>query len=179
MNLKGLLLNMFQKIRVNKNSLNIDLGYGTFNIIKFIILTTIFALIGVLILVDFMYFGSINNSVKLVSLGLSVFLIIVFQVTGLIKIFGLKMEVETFTYFGYPLWFMKMTGITELIGAVLLLGGFFNNLLFVIGGFYASAIMFGALSTHIIRTNDNNWPAALVLFSIGGYIFLINLLVLL
>ena len=167
---------MFQKIKVNKNDLNIDLGYGTFNIAKFIVLTAIFAIVGVLILVDYSYFGSLNDVFKLVSQILSVFLILVFVITGIIKIIGVKMEKDTFTYFVYPLWFMKFTGLTELLGSILLLGGFFNNIFFIIGGFYASAIMVGALFTHILRTNDNNWLAALVLFSLGGYVFLINLL---
>ena len=176
LNLKGLMFNMFQKIKVNKNDLNIDLGYGTFNIAKFIVLTAIFAIVGVLILVDYSYFGSLNDVFKLVSQILSVFLILVFVITGIIKIIGVKMEKDTFTYFVYPLWFMKFTGLTELLGSILLLGGFFNNIFFIIGGFYASAIMVGALFTHILRTNDNNWLAALVLFSLGGYVFLINLL---
>ena len=176
LNLKGLMFNMFQKIKVNKNDLNIDLGYGTFDIAKFIVLTTIFAIVGVLILVDYSYFGSLNDVFKLVSLILTLFLILVFVITGIIKIIGVKMEKDTFTYFVYPLWFMKFTGLTELLGSILLLGGFFNNIFFIIGGFYASAIMVGALFTHILRTNDNKWLAALVLFSLGGYVFLINLL---
>ena len=73
-------------------------------------------------------------------------LVIIFILSGVAKLAGLDFEKEAFTRWGYPIWFMYMTGLAETVGAV--------ALLIPRVSMYASAglffMMLGAVTTHII-----------------------------
>ena len=54
---------------------------------------------------------------------LAVALASAFGFAGFLKVSASPMEIELFTRFGYPLWFMYGIGAAELAGAIGLIGG--------------------------------------------------------
>jgi len=75
---------------------------------------------------------------------------------GYQKLAGEKKKVEQFKRFGYPLWFMRMLGLSEIIACALLL---FNNARDY--GIAVFAVIFsGAIFTHLKQRDPNKklWP---------------------
>ena len=78
---------------------------------------------------------------------LSVLLGLVFVAAGASKLAGMEATVETFTRFGYPIWFMYIIGLVEFVaGAGLViqpLARFASLALF--------PVMLGAIGTHLVH----------------------------
>ncbi len=53
---------------------------------------------------------------------------LVFIVTGVLKLLGYPLEVAQFTHWGFPLWFMYLTGIINILAAIGLLTKHFFKL---------------------------------------------------
>ncbi|MBX2801658.1 MAG: DoxX family protein [Myxococcales bacterium] len=74
-------------------------------------------------------------------------LALAFAVAGGSKILGNEMHVENFTRWNYPLWFMTLTGVLELLAALLVLIPFTR----LVGAGLLVALMVGATGTHVIN----------------------------
>lgn len=100
---------------------------------------------------------------------LVVLLALVFMGSGVGKLLGKSPMPENFTRWGYPLWFMSLTGLIELLGGVALL---FPRLT-TAGSAVLGATMIGAIVTHI-KSGEGPMAAAplilLVLLGIAGYL---------
>jgi uncharacterized membrane protein len=73
---------------------------------------------------------------------------------GMIKILRLPFQVEHWVHYQYPLWFMTVTGVLELIGAIGLLGGIWNRYLAVGSGLLLIMLMLGAIHAHVFRAEQ-------------------------
>lgn len=68
--------------------------------------------------------------------------------------FTSNQQVEAFETYGYPQWFRIFTAIVEVVLALMLIIGIWNQLLAVIGGLLVLATMVEAIITHI-KLKDN------------------------
>ncbi|MGG3889421.1 DoxX family protein [Metabacillus fastidiosus] len=73
---------------------------------------------------------------------------------GLIKVFQFNFQVEHWRAYEYPLWFMTVTGVLELLASIALFAGFGNRYLTIIGSLIIFAVMIGAVYTHIFRAEQ-------------------------
>ncbi len=74
-----------------------------------------------------------------------------FGFAGFLKVFANPMEVELFTRFGYPLWFMYVIGAAELAGALgLICGQFVDTRLPRAAAMGLLVIMTGAIGSHLV-----------------------------
>ena len=100
-------------------------------------------------------------------------------ISGGVKIAGTEFHRTQFEQFGYPQWFIAVSGIVELIGGVgVLVGLVFAPLLAVLGGFLIIATMIGAILSHLVRVDDPlsaSVPAAV--FLVAGLVVTISQLV--
>lgn len=82
---------------------------------------------------------------QIAVIGISWFLAVGFLLAGGTKLAGMEMQVEDFRAWGYPVWFMYLTGTLEVLAAVLIFvppTRFYGALLLVV-------IMIGAAGTHL------------------------------
>ncbi|WP_039075744.1 DoxX family protein [Bacillus sp. MSP13] len=74
---------------------------------------------------------------------------------GIIKVFRVPFQVEHWRHYQYPLWFLTVTGILEIAGALAMTAGIWNRL----GAFGAGALfiflMAGAVHAHMIRARQS------------------------
>ena len=139
--------------------------------------TFFFGLIGILFVVDYTINNNIvSESVLLLGQLIALILTVMFLMAGVSKIMAINQMQKSFIFFNYPMWFLRLTGVLELIGSIILVIGFFETNFYVFGGFYLAGIMVGAIGSHVLRVADNRWMPALFLFSMSGYVFLINFL---
>jgi uncharacterized membrane protein YphA (DoxX/SURF4 family) len=90
---------------------------------------------------------------RIVTWVLSILLAFVFLGAGFGKITGQPMMVHEFTLFGFPLWFMTLTGLIEVVGAILLLVPRFAY----VGAIALVCVMVGATFSHL-----THGPAAMI-----------------
>ena len=86
---------------------------------------------------------------------LTYLLALVFFLSGAAKLLGLEFEIQAFERWGYPLWFMYLSGVIEVAGAI-------GLLLPRISAAVAVALalfMTGAVGTHLIHSE---WPMSMV-----------------
>jgi putative oxidoreductase len=92
--------------------------------------------------------------------------------SGGVKFIRTDFHTTQFDQFGYPQWFLVVTGAVEVLGGLgLLVGLVFAPILGVLGGFLIAATMTGAILTHLVRVDDPlsaSVPAAL--FLVAGLI---------
>ncbi|MBQ6445935.1 DoxX family protein [Cytobacillus oceanisediminis] len=97
-----------------------------------------------------------------------------FLMFGFMKL-GSKQMVEGFKHYGYPGWFRVFTGLVELISAVLVIVGIWNETLAAWGGLLIIVTMIGAIITHIkIKDTVKSMMMPIILLIFGLIIFLIN-----
>lgn len=77
--------------------------------------------------------------------AISMFLAVVFLLTGSVKIAGVEMMIESFRNWGYSATFMYVVGVLEIAGAVMLLLPRFR----LYGAILISLLMVGATFTHV------------------------------
>ncbi len=81
----------------------------------------------------------------------TVLLVIVFLGSGLAKLLSLNYELAAFERWGYPLWFMYLTGAIEVLGAAALMWRRVTALVAAALGCF----MVGAVATHAAHAE---WP---------------------
>lgn len=96
-----------------------------------------------------------NTALKLISLLLAC----IYLASGGAKLLSLSFEIEAFTRWEYPLWFMYFIGAAEVAGGIALLSGFLRK----IAAPLLCALMIGAVITHI---RFQEWPMFVVALSI-------------
>lgn len=74
-------------------------------------------------------------------------LVLIFFASGGAKVIGMQFEIDAFTRWGYPLWFMHLVGLIEVAGAILLVLPRWAAL--VAGGL--AVFMLGAVATHAVH----------------------------
>lgn len=85
---------------------------------------------------------------KIFKVALQTLLIAQFSFFGISKVIGTPDMVETFTTFGYPGWFMVLTGLIELAAVTCLLYGFVKGRFVFIGAFLITCLTIGAALSH-------------------------------
>ncbi|MED4761509.1 DoxX family protein [Priestia megaterium] len=111
---------------------------------------------------------------SVLSIILQIILGLGFLMFGFMK-FGSQQMVEGFKHYGYPAWFRVVTGIVEIIAALLVIAGIWNVTLAALGGLVIMATMIGAIFTHIkIKDTVKNMMMPIVLFIFGLVVLLIN-----
>jgi len=101
----------------------------------------------------------------IVAVVLQVLLILAFFFSGVGKIKGVKMQVDTFTHLGLPQWFRVATGWIALLGVVGLIIGFWHAGIVAISALWLASIMLGAVLFHIRIKDPINKiiPAAILM----------------
>lgn len=92
---------------------------------------------------------------------ISYLLCLVFLAFGVAKLAALPFELEAFARWGYPLWFMYLTGVLEVAGAV----GLLIPRLSALASVCLAALMLGAVATHALHAE---WPMLLIASTILG-----------
>lgn len=90
---------------------------------------------------------------SIITIILQSFLIIMFLISGVGKIVGVKMQVEVFEHVRMPQWFRVVTGFLVLAGVAGLIAGYWNKSLLSLSALWLAGIMFGAVCSHI-RVKD-------------------------
>ena len=75
-------------------------------------------------------------------------LALIFFLSGGAKLLGLEFELEAFGRWGYPLWFMYLTGVIEVAGAVALMIPRLSS----VAALGLSGVMVGAVATHLMHS---------------------------
>ena len=83
------------------------------------------------------------------------FLAAIYFLSGAAKLAGLEFEITAFERWGYPLWFMYFTGLAEVAGGI----AHAANLLRKLAAPALSALMIGAIATHIMH---QEWPMTII-----------------
>jgi putative oxidoreductase len=90
--------------------------------------------------------------------GLRILLALAFGAAGIAKLAGAPQMVQVFEAIGFGQWFRYVTGVVEVVGAVLLLvpaTGF-------LGGLLLTATMAGAVATHLVLIGGSPAPAVVL-----------------
>lgn len=98
--------------------------------------------------------------------ALSALIAFAFLAAGTFKLSGAPEMVENFSNYGLPLWFMYLTGATEIASAILLLIPKTRAL----GATILSSIMVGAFGTHVMIGDIPGGIPALVLLGLSASI---------
>lgn len=91
----------------------------------------------------------------------SVLLALIFAASGLAKLASLQFEIDAFTRWGYPLWFMTLTGCLETAGAV----GLLIKRLSALASACLALLMLGAIATHVMH---QEWPMLVIATAIAA-----------
>lgn len=110
----------------------------------------------------------------ILSIILQVLLGLGFLMFGFMKL-GSKQMVEGFKHYGYPGWFRVFTGLVEILSAVFVIIGIWNDTFAAWGGLLMVVTMIGAIITHIkIKDSVKNMMMPIILLILGLIVFLIN-----
>ena len=106
---------------------------------------------------------------KIVKYVLQLLLIAQFGFFGISKIIGTPDMVEAFTAFGFPMWFMVLTGLIEITAVASLVTGFFKPQAVYLGAFLIAGLTVGATLSHaLLEGNMANAAIPLVVFVQNG-----------
>ena len=97
-------------------------------------------------------------------------LTLAFVMAGGTKLMGQEMHVENFIRWGYPGWFMYVTGLIE-IGSVILMWIPKTRLYGALG---LVAVMLGAVATHTINSEPEMFPVVGTLLVLSGIVAWFN-----
>ncbi|HEX6292524.1 MAG TPA: DoxX family protein [Herpetosiphonaceae bacterium] len=93
-------------------------------------------------------------------------LALAFLGSGGTKLAGAEMNVTNFARWGYPLWFMYLTGLIEVVCAILL----WPRQTRLIGALGLVATMVGAILTHLVNQEATMIGLPLVLLVLAGIV---------
>lgn len=85
---------------------------------------------------------------------LQILLGLLFSISGLAKISGIKMHVEVFNHLRLPQWFRIVTGIIEFLSAASVLVGIWQTSWAAVGSFSLAIVAVGGVIAHI-RVKDS------------------------
>lgn len=112
---------------------------------------------------------------EILSIILQIILGIGFLMFGFMK-FGSKQMVDEFQRYGYPGSFRIFTGVVEVVSALLVISGIWNNNLAVYGGILIVVTMLGAIITHIkVKDSVKGMIMPIILFVLGLIVLFINI----
>ena len=101
---------------------------------------------------------------QILAIILQVLLGLAFLMSGGPKLVGSEEMVKDFERFGYPRWFLYVTGAVEITGAIGMFAGIFLPVVGALAGLWLAAVMLGALFTHLrIKDPASKMVPALVL----------------
>lgn len=98
--------------------------------------------------------------------GISLLVTLAFLMAGGTKLMGAEMHVANFARWGYPGWFMYLTGAIEVLGAILIL---LPKTRFY-GAALLTATMIGAIATHLVSGEAAMITAPLVLLLLSALV---------
>ncbi|WAH35961.1 DoxX family protein [Alicyclobacillus dauci] len=93
---------------------------------------------------------------------LEAILILMFLMAGFGKVAGSKMHREGFEHWRLPQWFRVVTGLVELIGAALLIIGFWHKDFVIAGALVLGVTAIGGIITHL-RVKDSFKDMSMIL----------------
>jgi putative oxidoreductase len=82
------------------------------------------------------------------------------------KLTGAQMHVENFTRWGYPAWFLYVTGLIEVVCAILL----WPRQTRLIGALGLVATMLGAIATHLVNGEAAFIAMPVVLLALAAFV---------
>ncbi len=88
--------------------------------------------------------------IKILQIILAVFI----GLGGIIKVLRIDFQVQHWQEYQYPMWFLTVTGIMEIIAAIAIIAGFWNRGLVLIGSSIIVVFMLGAIYTHLFRVHQ-------------------------
>lgn len=88
---------------------------------------------------------------------------LIFLASGGAKLAGLEFEIAAFERWGYPLWFMYLTGVIEVAGGV----GLLLRRVSALASAGLAAMMVGAIATHVIHAEWAMLAAASIIFGMA------------
>lgn len=97
-------------------------------------------------------------------------LTLAFALAGGTKLMGQEMHVENFIRWGYPVWFMYITGLIE-VGSVILMWTPETRFYGALG---LVATMLGAIVTHIVNSEPEMFPVVGILLILSGIVAWVN-----
>lgn len=110
----------------------------------------------------------------ILSIILQVLLGLGFLMFGFMKLSS-KQMVEGFKHYGYPGWFRVFTGLVEIISAVFVIVGIWNETVAAWGGLLIVVTMIGAIITHIkIKDAVKSMMMPILLLLLGFIVLFIN-----
>ncbi|MCY8376803.1 DoxX family protein [Bacillus inaquosorum] len=74
---------------------------------------------------------------------------------GIIKVFRAPFQVEHWRHYQYPLWFLTVTGILEIAGALAMTAGIWSRYAAFGAGVLFVVLMAGAVHAHIFRARQS------------------------
>lgn len=95
--------------------------------------------------------------------AITLLLALVFALSGGAKLAGMDFEIQAFTRWGYPLWFMYAIGATEVAGAAALL----VRRLSALAAAALAALMAGAVGTHMIHAEWGMSAVAMAILALA------------
>lgn len=108
-----------------------------------------------------------------ISIVLQIVLGLGFLLFGSMK-FGKQMA-NDFNHYGYSTGFRIFTGLVEVIAAVVVIAGIWNDKLAALAGLLIVVVMLGAVFTHIkVKDPASKMIMPIVLLILGLVVFLIN-----
>ncbi|AUS12837.1 hypothetical protein BG616_02600 [Bacillus subtilis] len=91
----------------------------------------------------------------MISIILKVSLAVFMLVGGIIKVSRVPFQVEHWQHYQYPLWFLTVTGILEIAGALAMTAGIWNRYAALGAGVLFVVLMAGAIHAHIFRARQS------------------------
>ncbi|WP_195576391.1 DoxX family protein [Paenibacillus sp. 1001270B_150601_E10] len=73
---------------------------------------------------------------------------------GIVKVLRLPFQVEHWHQYQYPMWFLTVTGILEVLAAFGLIRGYWNRYFAIGAGIIIIVLMIGAIYTHLFKVNQ-------------------------
>ncbi len=74
---------------------------------------------------------------------------------GIIKVFRIPFQVEHWLNYQYPLWFLTITGLLEILGGLGLVAGIWNRYLAIGSSILFVILMAGAIHAHLYRAHQS------------------------
>ncbi|MED4517621.1 DoxX family protein [Bacillus subtilis] len=91
----------------------------------------------------------------MISIIMKVSLAVFMLAGGIIKVSRVPFQVEHWRHYQYPLWFLTVTGILEIAGALAMTAGIWNQYVAIGAGVLFVVLMAGAIHAHMFRARQS------------------------
>ncbi|WP_342412062.1 DoxX family protein [Bacillus sp. FSL K6-1560] len=91
----------------------------------------------------------------MISIMMKVSLTVFMLAGGIIKVSCVPFQVEHWRHYQYPLWFLTVTGILEIAGALSMTAGIWNRYAAIGAGVLFVVLMAGAIHAHMFRARQS------------------------